>query len=745
MEKTLNRRYLRNIRENLAFYIAATVLTIVSLLLFFLFYIAGTGISNYGDAFFERNQVEDATFTTYMEIPDDEIASIEKKYNVVFEKESYTNITEAQYKVRVFKANSKIDLYEVIEGKDLAADDEIIISKGYADNENVKVGDRLQIAGKSYKVTGFFLRPDYLYMLENPDDSYKNISTFFLAYMTDSAYDSLGADSCQYKVIYGKDSNENRFRKDMNEQYMVSSYLANGDNQRIQMVDGQAQMFLVMSVVFLFFIPLVTVALISIIIGRKVKNEQKLIGTLSALGYTKGQLMRHYSILAMIPGLVGGILVSVLTKCIQQPYGEMSLADYEPMPVQFTLPIPIAILGIIVPTILYMFAAVRKVSKLLKKDTVTLLSGNVDGDAKIRHVMVQRSAKVRTKFAVRSILSNPGRSLVVFLGAFLGAMIISIAFMFIDSINYVVDSGTESMGGFRYEYLLNTLEREEDAGTDIADADKFVMAKYEYEKSAFLMIGTHEDVSLLNTGTIDGKKADLSDGFYISNLMAYSYNLEKGQELTFENPVTMEKKTIKIKGIIDNDSQKLIIGNIKDVCTLTGIPEGMYNGLLSETALHLGDKVSQTITADNIKEQMKTVLDEMGMIIYALAVIGAIICMASLYVTVNMLVAENRHNISMLKVLGLTDREINRMVLDVNHILIPGGIATGMLVGYLAMLVVFKIYSGMEGVMYTVVISGKSIMLTILITIACYVVSLFIVRRKAGHVDMVECLKDNRE
>ena len=753
---TLNRRYMRNIRENLAFYIAAIVLTIVSLLMFFLFYIAGTGIMNYGDAFFERNNVEDATFTTYQEIPDDEIENIEEKYNVTFEKEHFTNINEDDYKVRVFEANKKIDLYEVIDGKDVSKDDEIVISKGYAVNENVKIGDKIEIAGKSYKVTGYFLRPDYLYMLENPDDSYKNISTFFLAYMTDNAYEELGAQSCQYKVVYEKGCDQSKFRKAMNDEYMMSSYLAKDDNTRITMVDDQAQMFIIMAIVFLFVIPLITVALISIIIGRKVKNEQKMIGTLSALGYTKGRLMWHYSVLAMIPGLIGGVLVSILTKCIQQPYGELSLGDYEPMPVKFTLPIPIALVGIIVPTALYMLAAAKKVNKLLKKETVILLSGNVDADVKTRHVMVGKSVKVRTKFAVRNILANPGRSFVVFLGAFLGAMIISIAFLFIDSINNVVDSGSSSMGDFKYEYTLNTLVSDEEAdgqdagivtieSTKVDGADKIVMVKYEYDSSAFTMLGADSDVKLLNIETTDGKTADLDSGFYITNIMAYAYNLKVGDKFTFVNPMTMEEKSVKIKGIISNDSQKLVIGSREAVWEMAGLSKGTYNGLLSEKALDLGDKISKTVTADDIKEQMKTILDEMGAIIYALAIIGAIICIASLYVSVNMLVTENRHNISMLKVLGLTDREINRMVLDVNHVLIPIGIAAGMAVGYLSMVIVFRIYSGMEGVKYSAVISAKSIVLTVVITLACYVVSLLIVRKKADNVDMVESLKDNRE
>ena len=184
---TLNKRYIRNIRDNISFYIASIVLTVVALLLFYLFYIAGTGIQGYGDDFFDRNKVEDATFTTYIEIPDDKINEIEDKYNLTFEKEYFVNIPEDDYNVRVFKANKKIDLYEIIDGKDVSENDGIVISKGYAQNENVKIGDKVEIKGKKYTVAGYFLRPDYLYMLENMDDTYKNITSFILAYMTDEA------------------------------------------------------------------------------------------------------------------------------------------------------------------------------------------------------------------------------------------------------------------------------------------------------------------------------------------------------------------------------------------------------------------------------------------------------------------------------------------------------------------------------------------------------------------------------
>lgn len=547
---TLNKRYLRNVKENLSFYIAAAVLTVVALLLLYLFYIAGTGIKSYGDQFFIDNKLEDATFTTYVEIPDNEISNIEKKYNVTFEKEHYVNINEDGYKVRVFKRNKKIDLYEVIDGNDIFNDDEIVISKGYAESEHVSIGDRLTIKGKEYKVTGYFLRPDYLYMLE----------------------------------------------------------------------------------------------------------------------------------------------------------------------------------------------AAHKVSKLLKKDTVEMLNGNADGDSRTRHVLAGKKGKVRNKFALRSILANPGRSFVVFLGAFLGALMITVAFMFIDSINNVIDRGADSMGSFKYEYVLNRLKTDEVAG-----ADELVIGKYEHDGSSFSLIGADTDVKYLNIDTEDGSRADLSNGYYVTNVMAYAYKLEAGDEFTFVNPITMEEKKVTISGIIMNDSQKLLVCSQNNARKLLVWDDGTYNGLLSEKKLDLGDEISKTVTSDDIREQMKTILTEMGAIIYSLAVIGAIICIAALYVSVNMLISENRHNISMLKVLGLKNREINRMIIDVNHIIIPFGIAVGLLTGYFMMVVVFRIYSGMEGVLYTPVITAQSIILTIVIVIACYAVSLLTVRRKADRVDMVESLKDNRE
>ena len=74
--------------------------------------------------------------------------------------------------------------------------------------------------------------------------------------------------------------------------------------------------------------------------------------------------------------------------------------------------------------------------------------------------------------------------------------------------------------------------------------------------------------------------------------------------------------------------------------------------LMSDIALDIPEsKVIQIIKKSDIEEQFQNISNQMNVMIYFLMVIGALICMASIYVAINMLVTENRGNISMLKVL----------------------------------------------------------------------------------------------
>ena len=738
----LRRRYIRNIRQNLSFYIASTVLTMAALFLFFLFHIAGNAILDFADEFFEKQKLEDAHFTTYIPIPESDIDDMEEVYEITLEAQSYINIDTDGTTARVFQKTRKVDLYDVTEGEDTDEKGEVILSEGYAVNMDISIGDQIRIGEEDYTVTGFFQRPDYLYMLENEDDSYKNITTFFLAYMSEEDFAELEETNCQYLVRYnGNDDTD--FRRAANEKYHMHSYTAAEENQRIVMVRSQAEMFLIMSWMLLCILPLVAVALICIIISRKVKTEQKMIGTLSAMGYTRAQLARHYAGFAAIPGIIGGVLTSVVTAAVAQSYGELGLTDYEPMRISCSLSWYAAVLGIVIPTVMYIFAALLSVRRLLRQNTVLLLNGSADeGRRKLRRVLAARKLSFRIKFAVRLLIGSPARSFVVFLGIFLGSFIMLTGSSIYDSARHMADTVQVTAGEYEYQYVLGELLYENPYGGEL-----ILAASVEGEKGDTLTVmGTDNEQSLLNLTDKEGQKISTKDGYYITSLTAYLCGWETGERVTLYNPLSLERIHIRISGIVENDTAQIIYTSRANAAEMTGFDKNTGNMIMSREKLDIpGNIVESESRKSDLEEQVDTIIDQTSYMIDTMVGLGIVICIASVYVAVNMLVSENRRNISMLKVLGYTDRKIGRIVLISNHVFLPLGILLSIPAAYVFCGLFFRMFADMMGMLVSPYLELKSCIMAAVLTADSYLASIYFVQRKTRKVDAVECLKEQRE
>lgn len=738
----LNKRYFRSIRSNISFYVSSTVLTIMTLFLFFMMNIAGSAIWVFGDEFFETQNVEHANFITYLPISEEEIEELEDEYSVNMEIQYYSNIETDGVTARVFKKTSEINLYSVTEGRDVETNDEIIISEGYAVFNKISLGDQITIGNKAYTVTGFFQRPDYLYMLQNEGDSYKNVTTFYLAYVTDEEYDNIGGENCLYLVRYEED-NQADFRKAVNENYYMRTYISAKENMRIDMVKMQAEMFTVISYIILVIMPLIVVVLVSIVINRKVKSEQRLIGTLTALGYKKSKLMLHYAGFAMIPGVFGGIFAVIFSMIFAQPFGEVCLADYEPMRIECHVDPVAAMIGIIVPTFMYVFAAMYSVNKLLKKDTVLLLNGNSEqGEKSYKNMLVKNKVSFRVKYAMRSLIGNPSRTFVVFLGIFLGSYIALLGYSFLDTMDNTRENMVDNMGSFEYQYVLNELVEGNTYG-----GEPVIMSTMENtEGEQFSIIGTTDDNPYIELKDIDGNEINLNDGYYITSIMAMLQDVWTGEKMILRNPLTLEEFEITVAGILDNDMQNAVFSNKVDAAEIMGIDENVSNVVMSDVVLDIPDsKIIQTIKKDDAKEQFQNMSNQMNVMVYFLIGIGAVICVASIYVAVNMLVTENRTNISMLKVLGYRDKQINQIVLNVNHILLPIGFLLSIPLVFASTNWFMFFLAEFIGVLPKAYVEPWSFIYTVVLVCCSYFGSLFLLRHKVSKVDMVESLKGNRE
>ena len=173
---TLNKRYLRNIKNNLSFYICIAILNIIIVVLYVALIGSYYGQRKYLKRFYNDTNVEDAQFVTVAPIDTADIEKLENEYNVELEPQYYAdvNLTEADcdervgsdiaedYTIRIFKPSEKIDIYKVLDGRDVENDNEILLNPHLMDARKLEIGDSINIDGTDYEIVGTMARPDYL-------------------------------------------------------------------------------------------------------------------------------------------------------------------------------------------------------------------------------------------------------------------------------------------------------------------------------------------------------------------------------------------------------------------------------------------------------------------------------------------------------------------------------------------------------------------------------------------------------
>ncbi len=811
----MHKRYLRSIKKNLIFYIATSLLTMLCVMAFALLYTCGHGIKNFTTEIFNTCVVEDANIETMLEITEDDISNYENKYHLLMEKQEYMDVfsvtvldnagkdvTAKNMHVRVFKENTKINKYIITaqnnglnyKSVNDLKDDEILINEKYAKKHNITLNNnnnRIKLNGKEYKVVGFFIRPDYLYGLENVTDSFPNYNSFMLAYINDVQYDALkdGGGNASATSTYSMKYNVNgttgdldAMRKEMFGNYISSQYNASQASRRIRIFYTRPTMFISFSFLFLAITPFFIVLLISIILNIKVTNDQKIIGTVSALGFRDSEICSHYSIMSMIPGLIGGILMTIIVYATAGSFGSISIGDFEVMHVDFIYPWYAAILGIIIPTLIYSAAAIFTIKRLIDKPITSLLIG-AGKKSKSSKFLANKRMKVTSKYAARSLVSNGVRTFVIFLGIMASTLIVTLALMQLDTINAIVTQAMKKAGDFEYEYTLKIPRVASDEEMKSKEFNYMIATIYEYEDRKIPLMGAEVDnMNLWYTTLTDGTKiTELNENsFYVSKLCAELMHVKKGDTVTIYSNFDRDPLEFKVSGIIDNGLISYILTNktnvietycdaIEELINKFALdPEGseliasvndyfengdktilepLYNIVLSKTALndtYDTESVVNIFQKSSIEKQKDAKLQERAVLIYTVLVIGILICIITVFTIVNVIVDDNQANISMMRVLGYSPNEINKMIINGNHLIVPFGIIAGIPLAYLILSLYFKNTIANNNMVMPVTLSLKTVIIVVAIIVVTYFVTLSILKAKASRVSMTDSLKDNR-
>ena len=749
MKNPLNRRMPRELKSEFGKYLVIFLFFIMVISLVSGFLVADTSLHTaYLDAF-DKYNIEDGNFAYAEEASDDAIAAIEKdgkvKVYANFYKEEDTDDFESTF--RAFGERNDIDKVCLLDGDMPRADTDVAIDRLYAKNHDLEIGDKFGVAGKDLTISGIVALSDYSTLYQNASDMMFDNDKFGVGVMTDAGFAALRENHLHYNYSWSYDTapEDDAEAKDMAEDLMpilaengmLTNFLPEYLNQAIIFAGDDMGGDMSMILAFLYIVIVILAFVFSITISNNITKEANVIGTLRASGYSRGEMVRHYLIMPMLVLLVAAVVGNVLGYTwLEQIFANQYLASYGLTTYEVLLNPQAFVLTTVIPLILLFIINFVMLTVKMRISPLQFIRRDLSKRKKKKAFRLNTKIPIMRRFQMRVIFQNFPNHIIIFFGVFFANFILMFGMILQPMLVHYQNTITDNVLS-AYQYILKT-----PAETETDGAEKFCFGSLDTlpekrSSESVSLYGVKPDSDYVKLHS-SGKKVDISTAY------AEKYGVEKGDTITLKDPYGSDKYKFEVGGIYDYPSTIAVFME-QDLFRQTfDYDSDYFNAYFSDQKIKDIDDalISTEITVDDLTKTSRQLIRSMGSMMNLFLVFGALMFVLILYLLSKIIIEKNAQSISMVKILGYNNREINRIYLHSTTIVVILCILITIPISSLVMKevveVVFFEYSGwityyMPAVTYVEVAASG---------IICYAIVAFLLNRKVKKIPMSDALKN---
>ncbi len=522
--------------------------------------------------------------------------------------------------------------------------------------------------------------------------------------------------------------------------------------------------------VFPVFFLLVAILVCLTTMTRMVEEQRTQIGTMKALGYSKGAILAKYIIyssLASISGSVFGIaLCSIVFPIIIYTAYEMRYIVPE---LEMTSMPGTWILITLICVLCTSFAVIMAGYSELRENPAELMRPKAPKAGK--RVLLEKIPFIWSrlsftkKVTVRNLFRYKKRIFMTILGIAGCAALTLTGFGLLSSISVILEKQYNELFNYDLIVSLDTNSSEKSISEVFDELDEnslseknlpvhIMSAQYEGISSISFIVADNPDALeeiILFRDMDSGEIEHLSDdGVIITKRLSEMFELYPGDEITFYSDDV--KFTSKITAVTENYAMHFIYMTSDlyfDICNAKPIMNSVFtimsdNSLESRNALALDLMEYESVLALSFSEtaiqSFNDTVDNLNYVVILIIVCAAALAFVVLYNLTNINITERLREIATIKVLGFYDGEVAAYVFRENVILSFIGAAVGLVLGVMLHSFVLSVIQTDE------IIFGRSLPLWVfaaafVMTIFFSALVNFIMYFRLKKVSMVESLK----
>lgn len=708
MKNPLIKRLPREFAGEIAKYIVIFIFMTAVIGLISGFLIAdGSMLDTYNKSF-DKYNIENGNFELYSKADDKLIDRLEEENVTIYEnfyKEETVKVhnneklsEDDQSVIRFYINRKDIDKVDVMEGR-LAEDiNEIAIDRMYAVNNNIKVGDTINAGGRILKVTGYVALSDYSCLFSDNSDTMFDSVKFGVGVVSESCFEAYDDTHIHYVYSWKYDNEpaDDIEEKEMADDFMkvisnnaiLTNYIPGYLNQAIHFTGDDIGSDRAMMIVLLYVVIVIMAFVFAVTTNNTIFKEANVIGTLRASGYTRGELLAHYILLPIIVTIIGALVGNILGYTVFKNifvnayYESYSLTTYTTLwnaeAFLLTTIVPFVIM-VVINVLIIGYRLRLSPLKFLRKDLAV---------RKKKKALRLPGFKFFNRFRLRIIIQNMPNYITLFIGILFANILLIFGLMMSPLLAHYQNEIQDKLIA-QHQYVLKV-----PVEVDNDEAEKYCA------KTLSTIDGRlkSEDVLIYgaanNSRYIDINSNELKPGeVYVSNGYAEKFRINKGDKITLKEKYEDKEYTFTVKGMYDYPSSFAIFMSDDYFKDIFDKAEDYYSGYLSSEKLDIDEKyVATEITLDDLTKVSRQLDRSMGTSFELVKIFAVVLFAVLMFLLTKLIVEKNSTSISMVKILGYSNREISRLYVTSTTIVVVISVIINIMLSVVIMNWLFRVF-----------------------------------------------------
>lgn len=757
MRNPLNKRFLRELKGELAKYIVIFVFMTAVIGLISGFLIADGSMYDTYNKSFEKYNIEDGNFELYSKADESVIDKLEKenvtiyenfyKEEIVVRHNNIKNDEDSQSTLRFYVNREEIDKVDLMEGSLPEDINEIAIDRMYAVNNDIKVQDTLTVGSRILKVTGLVALSDYSSLFSDNSDTMFDSLKFGVGVVSQKCFDAYDDTHIHYVYswLYDNKPGDDKeaklmaddFVKTISANAILVNYIPQYINQAIHFTGDDMGSDKAMMIVLLYVLIVIMAFVFAVTTNNTIVKEANVIGTLRASGYTRGELLRHYILLPIIVTILGALVGNILGYTVFKDIFAAVYYESYSLPTYHTLWNADAfLLTTVVPVIIMLAINIVIIGCRLKLSPLKFLRRDLSGKQK-KKAMRLPAFRFFNRFRLRIIIQNMPNYITLFIGILFANVLLLFGIMLGPMLTHYQNEITDKLIA-KHQYVLKALVDVDDNAAEKYCVKTLATIEGRLKSEDVLVYGVKD-----NSIYADINTASLKDNeVYITNGYADKFRIKKGDKITLKEKYDDNEYEFTVKDMYDYPSSFAIFMSDAAFKNVFDKSEDYYSGYFSDNILDINEKyVATQITLDDLTKVSRQLDRSMGETFNLVKIFAVVLFAVLMFLLTKLIVEKNITSISMVKILGYSNREISRLYVTSTTIVVVLSVALSIGLSVVIMNYLFRVFMEEMSGWISCYYAPHIFPVMFILNITVYAVISFFMMAKIKKIPMDEALK----